>query len=266
MSRLNQSNTSNHLLALLAADDFARLSPHLEPVDLPVRFGIAQADQAIDFVYFPSSGIGSVVVSSEGHQAEIGLFGRDGFSPLEAVLGSDHKNHEVFMQNPGAGHRIKQQDLLAAIAERPAIQLPLLRYVQALRVQTAFTALSNAVHQIDERLARWLLMCHDRSDSYEMALTHDIMATTLAVRRPSVTTALHVLEGNGFICAERGYVTIRRREAMEEFASAAYGLPEKEYRRANALCVWRILSRALAWRSLERAVTRLCPARSLPTW
>jgi len=228
---LHQANIYNRLLATLAVDDLAHLNAKLEPVDLPVRFELAHEAEPVAFVYFPSSGIASIVASSEEQKAEVGLFGRDGFSPVETVLGSDRCIHTVFMQVAGAGHRIARQDLLTVLAERPAIQLQLLRYVHTLRMQTGFTALSNAVHHVDERLARWLLMCHDRSQGDEMALTHDFMAVMLAVRRPSVTTALHVLEGNGFISAERGYVTIRRREALEEFAAAAYGKPEQEYQR-----------------------------------
>lgn len=98
-------------------------------------------------------------------------------------------------------------------------------------MQTSYTALSNAVHPVDERLARWLLMCHDRVDGDELALTHEFLSLMLAVRRPSVTTALHVLEGNRFITAERGYITIRDRRRLEEFAGDAYGRPEAEYKR-----------------------------------
>lgn len=91
--------------------------------------------------------------------------------------------------------------------------------------------MSNAVHPIDERLARWLLMCHDRTIGNEMALTHEFLSIMLAVRRPSVTTALHVLEGNGFIQAERGYITVRDRHGLEDFARDSYGRPDAEYRR-----------------------------------
>jgi hypothetical protein len=96
-------------------------------------------------------------------------------------------------------------------------------------VQAAYTALSNAVHQVDERLARWLLMCHDRTATDEISLTHEFLSLMLAVRRPSVTTAIHMLEGNRFISAERGFITIRDREGLEEFAADAYGGPEREY-------------------------------------
>jgi CRP-like cAMP-binding protein len=95
----------------------------------------------------------------------------------------------------------------------------------------SITVLANAHYPVDERLARWLLMCHDRWDGDVLPLTHEFMAVMLAVRRPSVTTALHVLEGNRFIRAERGCVTIRDRSALEEFAGDSYGPPEREYER-----------------------------------
>ena len=188
-----QTEITNRLLATLAADDFARLAKYLEPVDLPLRFQLADAGEPITQVYFPCSGIGSVVALADEDQAEIGIFGRDGFSPVEAVLGTERSVHSIYMQTAGAGHRIARTDLLAVLADHPAVQIHLLRYVQALRVQTGFTALANAVHPVAERLARWLLMCHDRSDGDEMPLTHDFLSVMLAVRRPSVTTALHVL-------------------------------------------------------------------------
>jgi CRP-like cAMP-binding protein len=121
--------------------------------------------------------------------------------------------------------------LIEAVDKSATLRTLLLRYAQTLAIQTAYTALSNAVHQIDERLARWLLMCHDRVDGNDLALTHDFLSIMLAVRRPSVTTALHVLEGNGFIRSERGCIVVRNRAALEEFASDSYGAPEREYKR-----------------------------------
>ncbi|GJE04672.1 hypothetical protein GMJLKIPL_6637 [Methylobacterium isbiliense] len=126
---------------------------------------------------------------------------------------------------------IARSALVGAMEESASLHNLLLRFAQVQGLQSNYTALSNAVHQINERLARWLLMCHDRSPSNEMALTHDYLALMLAVRRPSVTTTLHVLEGNGFIRTERGLITIRDRRGLEEFAQDAYGRPEAEYRR-----------------------------------
>ena len=232
MPALQQSTILNRLLALLPAEDFAVIAPWLEPVDLPLRTVLAEPHQPVSYVYFLDRGLGSILATSpEGHQAEAGIFGRDGFAPTAAAMGSDQTINSVVMQGEGSGYRIAREHFEGAMAQSAGLRLLLVRFVQALHYQTGFTALSNAVHPVDERLARWLLMCHDRSDGDEMALTHDFLAIMLAVRRPTVTTALHVLEGNGFIAAERGYITMRNRDAMERFAQDAYGKPEAEYRR-----------------------------------
>ncbi len=135
------------------------------------------------------------------------------------------------MQVAGTGHRITCEHPLPVLAERPAVRDLLLRFVHVMYTQAAYSALTNAVHHLDQRLARWLLMCHDRSTGDEMPLTHEWLSLMLGVRRPSVTTALHELEGKHLIGMDRGYITVRRREALEEFAADAYGRPEQEYRR-----------------------------------
>ncbi|WP_159979165.1 MULTISPECIES: Crp/Fnr family transcriptional regulator [unclassified Novosphingobium] len=162
---------------------------------------------------------------------EVGISGRDGVIGMPLVLDSDRSPHRVFMQVGGEGFRIAAEPLQDAIDQSPSLRKLLLRYVQAFSVQQAYTALSNAIHTIEERLARWLLMTHDRQDSDDIALTHEFMSLMLAVRRPSVTIALHSLEGLGFIKASRGLVVIRSRNDLEEFAGMAYGIPEAEYKR-----------------------------------
>lgn len=232
MSAPDSHTIKNNLLRQLAPQELAAISIDLLPVDLPKDFMIAAADGPIEHVYFPDSGLGSIiVVSPEGKRVEGGMFGHDGFSPVQAVVGSDTSPHEVVMQAGGHGYRIAFAPFLRALNGSPRFAHVLACYTQALAIQVTFTALSNATHNVDERLARWLLMCHDRMDGDELLLTHDYIALMLAVRRPSVTTSLHVLEGNRFIRSERGRIVIRDRAAMEEFARDAYGRPEEEYRR-----------------------------------
>jgi CRP-like cAMP-binding protein len=227
-----QADLRNRLLALMAAEDFALLAPHLVPVTLQKSDSLVEADEPIAYVYFLESSIGSVVATSpEGLQIEVGIFGPEGCGPLPALLGVDRSPHRVLIQAAGSAHRIARPALVAAMDRSSSLRSLLLRYVQVQIVQANLTALSNAVHPVDERLARWLLMCHDRSVGNEIAVTHEFLAIMLAVRRPSVTTALHVLEGNGFIRAERGFITVRNRRGLEEFARDAYGRPEAEYHR-----------------------------------
>ena len=184
-----------------------------------------------DHAWFPDTAVGSIIaISPEGHEVEAGLFGRDGVSPAQSILGVRTIPYRIIIQVAGSGHRMPADALVAALNESATMRDLFNRYLQTLTTQTAYTALSNAIHQIDERCARWLLMVHDRVEGDEIQLTHEFLSLMLAVRRPSVTTALHVLEGNRLIRADRGWVTIRDRAALEEFAGDAYGRSENEYR------------------------------------
>ena len=226
-----QASVRNNLLRLMSPQDFARVAPHLQPGHLSKGEMILARGVPVTYATFMEDSIGSAVaVSHEGHRIEAGLFGRDGFWPVSLAMSDDRSVYDCVAQLPGNCWRIPADAFRAALDSSPTLHALMLRYVQALSVQTSYTALSNAVHPIDERLARWLLMCDDRVDT-DLPLTHEFLSLMLAVRRPSVTTALHVLEGNGFIRAERGCIVIRNRAALEEFAGDAYGVPEAEYER-----------------------------------
>lgn len=227
-----QSNIRNRLLAILQTNDFELLSVALEFVILPRSFILSNPNEIPRYCYFVESGMGSIVaMSGYGERAEVGLFGRDGMTPTALVMEAQSVPFQIFMQVAGDGYRIESTHLYDAIQASMSLRRHLLRYAQAMAVQTAFTALSNAIHTIDERLARWILMCHDRTEGDEIALTHEFLAIMLAVRRSSVTTSLHVLEGNRLIATERGVITVRNRAALEAFAQDAYGPSEREYER-----------------------------------
>ena len=223
---------TNKLLQGLPDDDRTLLSGLLEPVVLYKGTQLAWANQPITHVYFLESGVASIVAKSpEGHETEAGMFGREGFGPTAPALGVDRHPLDTFIQVPGEGYRLSAAALNDCLLASPALSRSLLAFSHVMAVQAMYTGLSNAVHQVDERLGRWLLMCHDRVDGDELALTHEYLSLMLSVRRPSVTTALHILEGNRFIRAQRGQITIRDRAKLEEFAVDTYGAPEAEYRR-----------------------------------
>lgn len=227
-----RSSVRNRLLRTLGDADFDAIGPCLEPFELTHGFRIAEPRQPTTHVYFPEAAIASVIaVSPGGNRSEAGLLGRDGFTPTGAAVGSESSANLVIAQVPGASHRVRIEDFDEVMRRGVAFRHLLQRFTQTMLTQVAYTALSNAVHPVDVRLARWLLMTHDRVDGDELPLTHEFIAIMLAVRRPSVTTSLHVLEGMGMIRTERGRITIRRRAALEEFAADAYGIPEDEYRR-----------------------------------
>ncbi|MBX4896956.1 Crp/Fnr family transcriptional regulator [Rhizobium bangladeshense] len=229
---MNMRPKENRLLALLPENEYSAVVAHLEPCATPRGFIIVEAGATIEHVYFPCSGVGSVInVSPEGNRVEAGLFGRDAFAPTAAAIDAPVSILEVAVQVPGCAYRLPQSKLGDLMRTQAVFANLLHKSVHVLAVQAGFTALSNAVHEIDERLARWILMCHDRIDGNELALTHEFIALMLAVRRPSVTTALHLLEGNRFIRSVRGLVIVRDRAGLEEFAADAYGKAEEEYER-----------------------------------
>ncbi|OLP61677.1 Crp/Fnr family transcriptional regulator [Xaviernesmea oryzae] len=225
-----QASSVNRLLASLPDEEQAFLAPHLEAIDLPRGFSIVEAGNIIEHVYFLEDGIGSVIaVSPRGRKAEAGMFGREGFTPTPPLAGVDTSLHQVIIQIAGHGHRMPLAAFRQASTCCPHLHERLVRAAHHLAMQVSFTALSNASAPVEERLARWVLMCHDRLSGDEMRITHDFISLMLAVRRPSVTTALHMLEGRGWIRAERGVIFMRDRAALEEFASDIYGAAEAEY-------------------------------------
>ena len=231
MSVPQQSSLRNQLLAGLSREDFARLRPHLEPVDLELRRVLIEPNRPIEHVYFHERGYTSVTTNGHGSQIEVGLIGREGMVGVPVALGVRTTPLQFFIQLAGDGLRMTSRDLQEVIEKRPSLHRVLLRYAQVMNVQTSGTAFANAEHTVETRLARWLLMCHDRVDGDDIPITHEFMAMMLGVRRAGVTTATHILEGNGLISAQRGVITVLDRNGLQKFADTAYGLPEAEYAR-----------------------------------
>lgn len=227
-----QSTVQNNLLLSMATTEFAALAPYLENVDLPRLYALSSPGVVPTYCYFPDSGICSIVAGlNGGRKAEVGIFGREGMSPTSVVMQAPTAPYSVFMQIAGRGHRIRITHLSHALEVSFDLRSLLLRFAQVMSVQSSYTALSNATDNIEQRLARWLLMCHDRLDGNPVNLTHSFLSTLLAVRRQSITMALHVLEGHHLVVAKRNLISLRNRKGLEEFAGTAYGPAEDEYRR-----------------------------------
>lgn len=228
----SQDKISNRMLTALDRDDFGLLAPYLEMVDLPSQFRIAEPREKLEYVYFLESGVGAVMtVSSTGQMAEAGMFGWEGFVPTAIIVGDDTVPYLVEMNVGGAGYRVPISAMREATMRSPSFQVPLIKYMHVFATQVAYTALANVRYLLEQRLARWILMCHDRLRTDEMAITHDYIALMLGARRPGVTTSLHVLEGHHLIRSLRGAIVIRNRAGLEEFAAGSYGIPEYEYER-----------------------------------
>jgi CRP-like cAMP-binding protein len=226
-----QSSVRNGLLAALAPDDFGALQPWLEPMDLKLRDTLVEPHKPIEHVYFMERGITSIINNSRDGKVEIGIIGREGMVGVPILLGTDRTPHEFFVQIEGSGLRMEARRLAELADQSVTLRRALLRFAQAISVQTSQTAFGNASNSVESRLARWLLMCHDRIDGDDIPLTHEFIAMMLGVRRAGVTVTTHILEGNGLIRARRGTITVLDRERLEELADDAYGVPEAEYKR-----------------------------------
>jgi len=222
----------NRLLASLPADDIALLEAELEPVPLKLRAQLEISDRPIEHVYFIEEGLASTVaVQAHVKRVEIGVVGREGMSGTAVVLANDRSPHTTYMQVAGHGHRIAANEFRKAINASRSLHDVMLKYVQAFMVQTAHGAMANACATLDERLARWILMAHDRVGHETLPLTHELLSLMLGVRRPGVTEALDSFENRGLLALGRGKIVIVDRKGIEQIGGHYYGVAEAEYRR-----------------------------------
>jgi CRP-like cAMP-binding protein len=225
------SHARNGLLARLSTEDLALLEPLLQPVMLKQRDVLFEPFRKIEHVYFFEGGLSSEIAENpDAERIEVGCVGYEGLSGVPVLLGVDSTPHQAFMQAGGSAQKIRTQDLRMAMEASATLRALLLRYAHVFMVQIAATALADGRYRLEQRLARWLLMCHDRLDD-DLPLTHEFLALMLGVRRSSVTDGLHLLEGSRLIKAARGLVTVRDRPGLEKLAGKSYGMPEQEYRR-----------------------------------
>jgi len=224
----------NAILKRLPAADVERLVP-LERVSLALRQPLEVANTPSEFVYFIEHGVASVVwENSIAGATEIGLIGLEGMTGLGILYGDPQSPFETFMQIEGGGLRCERRRLDDLWVKSGDLRTAVAQYARSFSIQVASTAVINGRFNIEERLARWLLMVSDRAGR-KFRITHEFIAVMLAVRRPGVTLALQSLEGRRLIHASRGTVEIADRVGLVEFAKAAYGLPEHEYARLWSL-------------------------------
>lgn len=233
MTEIQQASTRNRLLKALSASDFAGLQPHLEPVVVELRQTLIVPNEPIKRLLFPESGYASVSMQGlQGDKVETGVIGREGLiGALPILLGSDRTPQHVFVQASGEMLSIDTRTLCRAIDLSPTLRRLLLRYTQVQIVEAAQTAFVNATYTMEVRLARWIVMCHDRVDSNELTMTHDLVSVMLGVQRSSATLAIQALEGRGLIKAVRGRMTVTDRLGLIGVADLGYGVPEAEYAR-----------------------------------
>jgi CRP-like cAMP-binding protein len=222
----------NQLLVAFSTNDMALVEPRFERVLLRSRDTLEAPDLPIQHVYFIESGIASIVAKMlRGRDIEVGVIGKEGVTGSAIAQGDGRSPHHTFVQLEGTAIRIGADDFRLALAQSATMQAIITLYARALGIQVSATALANGRSKLEERLARWLLMVHDRMDSDRFGLTHEFLAVMLGVRRPGVTVALHILEGKALIRSNRAEIIIVDRDGLIALADGAYGVPEREYER-----------------------------------
>jgi CRP-like cAMP-binding protein len=223
------SQPRNRLLALLPSDDFATLRPRLHSVELSLRQVLHEPNKPIDFVYFPEIGwISMLAYLEDGDAAEVGLIGKEGMAGLPVLLGDDNDDLEAMVQAPGTALRMEKAAFRDALERLPALRTLLLRYALMHHGQVARTAACNGRHQTDQRLARWLLMAHDRAEGDEFPMTHEFLSMMLGIRRAGVTVTAGLLQKAGLIRYGRGRVEVTDRPGLESVACECYGIVRRE--------------------------------------
>lgn len=223
----------NHLLDSLDDADLQSVMACADQVTLGHRATLYEYEEPISHVYFPIAGLVSIVATSrEGATVEVGPVGCDGMVGLPVYLGGDSDPLEAFVQvAPVESVRISSRDFKRLVEEVPALERTVRRYVQWSYYSMAQWVLCARLHPLEERMARWLLMCHDRLGADQFPLTHEYLAEMLGVRRAGVTVAAGTLRQAGLIEYRRGVVTIRDRQALESAACECNRVTAAEYHR-----------------------------------
>lgn len=231
---LPKQQYNNRVLAALPKAEIERLKPHLAPVTLKLRTQLL--DGRADYAFFLEDGLASVVLPmKDGSTVEVGVIGKDGVVGLPVLLGAATMPGETFIQVEASGFRIKAKRLKEEFEHPGVLRRYLHKYVMANLVQSAQNAACNRLHPIAERLARWILTCHDRVQSDRMPLTHEFLAQMLGAPRTTVTLAAGMLHQAGLIDYTRGHVTIKNRAGLEKAACECYGVVRKEFQRLGLL-------------------------------
>jgi CRP-like cAMP-binding protein len=219
---------SSLILLSISDSDYSSLRPHLEYVSLPNHLVLHEAGGSLEFAYFPNRGLISlVVVMKDGRTAEAGIVGNEGFTGTLAAVGLSRSPLHAVVQITGDGFRVEVGAFQNTLESAPHLQHMLSRYAAIRSMQVAQTAACNRLHDIGQRLARWLLMTQDRVDSGALPITHDFLATMLGTDRPSVSEAAGVLQKKKIIEYTRGAVKIVNRKKLENSACECYGVIQR---------------------------------------
>ena len=215
----------NRLLLALPSSNLKRLMPELEQIPCQRRQVLMDADSSLHHVFFPDSGVVSVVaVYADGSVIEMATIGREGCTGVQAVFGAKSSSFRLLVQIPGSAAKMSRAAFTRAMDSIPSFRSLMFAYVHAFLEQVLVSGACNGAHSLKERLARWLLMMRDRGDDDALPITQDLLAEMLGVQRPSITNAARELEGANLIARGRRQVTILDRQGLTKASCNCYQL------------------------------------------
>jgi CRP-like cAMP-binding protein len=221
----------NQLLRALPAAEWKRWRPQLEAVELPLGQVLYESGGTLSHVYFPTTAIVSLLyVMENGASAEIGVVGYEGIVGISLFMGGESTPSRAVVQSAGQGFRLSALAMKDEFKRAPVLHL-MLRYTQALITQMAQTAVCNRHHSLDQQLCRWLLLSLDRLEGSELAMTQELIANMLGVRREGVTEGAMKLQTAELIRYSRGRITVLDRPGLEKRVCECYAVVKKEYDR-----------------------------------
>jgi len=213
----------NALLLAIPDREFGLLRPHLEYLELPHHQILQEPGQKIEYAYFLNHGmISLVILTSDGRSVEVAIVGNEGMVGTSLAVGLNRGPHRAIIQISASGFRVKSELLGEVLSRTPELRLIMNRYVLIQGLQVAQIAACNRLHEVEQRLARWLLMCQDRIGSEELPMTHEFLAQMLGTGRPSVSLAAGILQRAGMIENIRGTVKIVNRKGLEGSSCECY--------------------------------------------
>ena len=219
----------NHLLAALPDSAKQRIFPRLKLVEMNLGDVIFESGQPIDFVYFPTNCIISLLyVMINGSSAEISVVGNEGMAGIAVFMGGDSTPSRTVVQSKGFAYRMHSRELKDEFDNSPEVRVLILRYTQALITQMSQTAVCNRHHSIDQQLCRWLLLSLDRLHDNHLTMTQELIANMLGVRREGVTEAAGKLQDLGIIEYHRGHINVIDRPGLEALSCECYALVKRE--------------------------------------
>jgi CRP-like cAMP-binding protein len=227
--------SQNYILAALPAEEFERVAPHLELVELRLGDMLYEPGGQLQHAYFPTTAIVSLYyVTESGASAESAGVGKEGVVGVSLFMGGNTTSSSAVVQTAGQAYRLDRRRLMEEFNRGGLMQRVLLRYTQALITQMSQAAICNRHHSVEQQLCRWLLLTLDRLPSNELVMTQDLIASMLGVRREAITEAAGNLQRAGFIRYRRGHISVTDRSGLEARACECYAVVKKELDRLMA--------------------------------